>query len=554
MSLRSRVALSIVALLSLAFLAGCGSSSPTITPPPSGGFSNSNLNGTYVFSVSGLDLNGAPYAIVGTFTANGQGGNGTGGITGGTVDVNDDLEGFTPVADAQLQGGSSYTVGADGRGQAHLVTNTPFNTIILDFVLQDSSHGLVSEFDDIASGSGTLDSQTASITPSGSYAFSFSGAEVDVTTGTSAVFATVGNFTLGSNGAITAGLEDYNAGIIPYTGLGLSGTVVAGPSTTPATVLSTSSFGLTFDVYPIDASHLKFIEMDTNGTLSGDAYSQTSTSMPTDSTLPFTLVGELGGGTPVTLGGFMVTDGSGNPATGSSEDLNEGGTTVSTPGSPVAFTGTSTAAGNGRYTLGNFSGFVGGSAYVAYPSSAGVFLLEIDGLNIESGIAYPAQTSGATFNSAQGYGMNLTGLNLGTGSELEVDDIAEFTAETSGTISGYLDENYAPGGAPTSNIAFINNSSASSTFTAPTGGRGQIGANLNNLNSGFLLNYYVVDGTTFPFIELDGSGQISSGVLVEQNASGTAPVAAKAAAKHLFIPRPFVKAHAVLKNKKLNAK
>ena len=541
MSQRSRVVLSAIAVFSLAFLAACGSSSSQGVAPPSGGFSNSNLNGTYVFSVSGTDVSGSSYAIVGTFTANGQGGNGTGGITGGTVDINDNAE-FTPaVADASINGGSTYTVGADGRGQAHLVTSTPFSTIVLDFVLQDSSHGVVTEFDDIASGSGTLDIQTANTTPSGSYAFTLSGANAN-----GGVFATVGNFTLGSGGAITSGMEDYNSGGVPYPGLALAGSVVAGPSSTPATVLSTSSFGLTFDVYPIDASHLKFIETDINGTLSGDAYSQTSTSMPVG-TLPFTLFGVLNGTTPFAAGGFMVTDSSGDITNSSSEDFNAGGTTVST--APVAFSGSYVAQGTGRYILDNFAGFEGGTEYAAYPSSAGVFLLEIDGsLAIESGIAYPAQSSAATFSSGQGYGMNLTGSNLSVG--VEVDDIAEFTANSSGsTITGDLDENFDPSGSPTSNIAFVNNSSTSSTYTTPSGGRGQIGATLNNLNGGFILSYYVVDGTTFPFIELDTSGQISSGVLVEQNASASA-AAAKVAAKHLFVPNAVVKPHAIPRNKK----
>ena len=93
MSLRNRIILPL-ALLSLAALAACGGSgNNTInpTPPPSGGFSSSNLNGTYVFSVGGIDSQGAPYALLGTFTANGQG-----GITGGAVDVNDVLSAPIP--------------------------------------------------------------------------------------------------------------------------------------------------------------------------------------------------------------------------------------------------------------------------------------------------------------------------------------------------------------------------------------------------------------------------------------------------------------------------
>ncbi len=90
MSLRNRLVLPVI-LSAIAVLVGCGSGSSFTTPvpPPGGSFSNSNLNGTYVFSVSGTDTTGAPYAMVGTFTANGSGGNGEGGITGGTLDLND---------------------------------------------------------------------------------------------------------------------------------------------------------------------------------------------------------------------------------------------------------------------------------------------------------------------------------------------------------------------------------------------------------------------------------------------------------------------------------
>jgi len=49
-----------------------------------------------------------------------------------------------------------------------------------------------------------------------------------------------------------------------------------------------------------------------------------------------------------------------------------------------------------------------------------------------------------------------------------------------------------------------------------TNGRGQISATADTINGGLLLNYYTVDGTTFPFIETDG-GQVATGVFVQQN-------------------------------------
>jgi hypothetical protein len=521
-------------LAALAILPSCGgSSSGTTNPvaPPTGSFSNSNLNGTYVFSVSGIDLNGAPYAVVGTFAANGSG-----GITAGTIDVNDaDLVNSsgvpTPVADSAITGNSSYKVNVDGRGQAALATS-PLGTITLDFVLQDSSHGLVTEFDANATGSGTLDLQTTA-TPSGPYAFNLSGS--DFSNGTPNLFATVGNFTIGSGGAIT-GLQDLSDGGIVSSNNSLSGTVVAGPSTSPATTLSLSS-GLTlvFDVFVIDSTHLKFIEMDAGSNLVGDAYAATSTTMPTG-TLAFTLAGSYPAANTVSAaGGFMVTDGSGTITTASTFDFNNSGSVSPSTGQ---FSGTYAAAGAGRYTL-SLSQFTDGTAYAAYPFSGGVFLLETDALGVMSGAAFPQSQN--TLAAGEGYGLNFTGANLSA--NVEVDDIAEFTASSSGsTITGVADENFQPGGQPNPSLVL------SGQYSTPdSNGRGQVGATAGNpsnstLNGGFNITYYSVDGTTYPFIETDsGGGQIAAGAFFKQNPAAAAAAAAKS--PHPFVVQPPVRAH-----------
>ena len=144
-------------------------------------------------------LNGAPYAIVGSFTADGSG-----GIKGGTVDINDPEFGQFP--NTAVSAGT-YTVGVDGRGTTTLANSSAFGPVTLDFVLEDSSHGLVTEFDSTASGSGTLDVQTSGTSPAGTYAFSFSG----YSSSSGNPFATVGNFAVGAGGSVT-GLEDFNDG------------------------------------------------------------------------------------------------------------------------------------------------------------------------------------------------------------------------------------------------------------------------------------------------------------------------------------------------------
>jgi hypothetical protein len=553
MSLRNRLILPII-LSGLAALVGCSSSSSNVIPPPGGSFDNSDLKGTYVFSVSGVDNSGAAIAILGTLTANGSGGNGTGGITGGTIDINDaafstSTPVVTPISNAAISSSSTYSVGKDGRGTANLNTSTPFGTITLSFVLQSSSHGLVTEFDNHATGSGTLDLQTSGLTQSslaGSYAFSFAGVDGS----DAASFATVGAFTLDASGVIKSGAEDFVDGNIAIANEALGGQVLLGPSSTPATGLSTQNYGLTFDVYAIDATHLKFIEMDPLNPfplVSGDAYSQPSTTI--SGTMAFVLVGSFQNN-PSAAGGFMVTDGGGNVTTASSEDVNNAGTTVSA----IPFSGNYSNASSvfaGRYAM-NLSGFFGGTEYAAYPSSGGLLLLEVDGGGGMTGAAYPQSTPLPSFASAEGYGLNLTGFNLTNG--VEVDDIAEFTAASTAatcngtansTVCGFIGENFGPGGSPVPNLALAG------TFGAiDNNGRVGISAaagtsSTSTLNGGFGLTLYTTDGTTFPFIESD-SGQIAAGVVVEQSSTG----AAAAARAHMFIPRPLVRANAAHKQKK----
>src|SRR5579863_1056377 len=439
MSLRNRLIAPAI-LSTLAILSGCGNGGSGITnpvPPPTGSFSNGNLNGTYVFSVAGADFNGTPYALVGTFAANGSG-----GISGGAYDMNDGqfpTNNIAPVADQAITGGS-YSVQVDGRTRVTLNASTPFSGgggasgITLDLVLQNSSHGLVTQFDQNATGSGTVDLQTAGATPSGAYAFSLSGATVSST-----ALAAVGNFTVGSTGI--TGLIDVNeGGILPFANEALTGSLVVGPSTTPATTLSSGGLNGTFDVFAIDATHLKLIEMDATNILMGDAYAQTSAAMPAG-TLAFTLTGCAPCNSttfnPEAMGGFMVTDGSGNITNASTEDYNVGGTSNSASG-PFSAVYTPTSSGSGRYQLSGFTSFVGGTTYAAYPSSGGLLLLEIDNAGLSLGAAYP-QSSSAGFAASQGSGLNLTGTNLtgvssyyGSGGPVEIDDIAEFGSAASG--------------------------------------------------------------------------------------------------------------------------
>jgi len=74
---------SVVSSLPILALAGCGGSR-VLAPLPMGGFTNSNLSGTYSFLVTGTNTGtGGFFAMAGSFTADGNG-----NITSGTIDIN----------------------------------------------------------------------------------------------------------------------------------------------------------------------------------------------------------------------------------------------------------------------------------------------------------------------------------------------------------------------------------------------------------------------------------------------------------------------------------
>jgi hypothetical protein len=492
MSLRHRFVLAL-ALSFLVALAGCGSSSTTPVPPPGGGFTKGDLKGTYVISTSGFDsVNGFLIATAGTITADG---NGT--FTAGTLDVND----ADPSLGGQLFGqpitSGSYNVSADGRGTATI--NTTLGAFGFAFVLTSDAHGLITQFDQNGSGSGTLDLQTP-ITQSqlSSYAFTFIGFDSGAN-----ILGTGGAFSLDSGGTVTGGVQDFNDGGTVYSALPVTGNMVLGADGGSGTAtISTGTFGvLTFDFYVIDSTHLKLIETDLlpAPVVSGDMFAQAALPAGTE---VFTLGGYNTNG-PIAAAGFMNAGGA-NITNNGTEDVNDAGTVSP---NPASFTFTYPALTSGRTTL-TLANFVGGPAVLrAYPTTGGLLLMEADAFGVTIGTAFP-QTSTALATPPQGYGLNFTGFNLGAG--FGIDVIAEFVTSSGGTMTGLLDENDQ--GSPLNPQTIT----SSSTFTqdTPVTGRG-----IFNLNSGsnvlFDGVFYTVDGANSIFIETD-TNQVAFGVFQQQ--------------------------------------
>jgi hypothetical protein len=487
MSVRNGIIL-LVALSALLLLAACGGSSAhNATPPPAGSFSNTNLSGTYTFSVSGVNGNGI-FAMAGSLVACGCAG---GTISSGTVDF-DDPTGSAPAS--TIGSTSSYSITSDGRGFAKLFITTAASVtfeVDIDFVLTSSSRALVIRYDGNGTGSGNIDLQSGAVAlGSTPYAFSLSGSDVS-----NIPIATVGAFSLDSSGNIitsgsSAGVEDFNYGATPSPQLALSGSVHVGSGITPGSAALNTTFGnFTFDVYAIDSTHLKLIENDGQAILVGDVFTQTSATIPSGN-LVFTMVGLDTANNLFVAGGLMSSDGSSLIPSGS-EDVNDAGfiDNGTNPATPFSFSGTFSATSGGRFVV-TLSNFAGGSAFAAYPSDGGLLLLEIDtGLNagVTSGIALP-QTSGAGITASAGYGLNLSGEDVLNVTEL--DEIAEFKTTSNTFTSGLLDENDLGPENPqnlSGSYATSSNGTGSATFTS-------------GLQSMF---FYAADNSTVLFISTD---------------------------------------------------
>jgi hypothetical protein len=532
MSFRNCLVLPII-LSSLAVLAGCGSGTKNPTAPPAGAFSNTNFNGTYTFSVLGFDANSSEFAMAGSLTACGCA---AGTISGGSVDVVDNTGTDSAAA---LGSNSTYSITSDGRGFARLLITPTGGTafeIDVDFVLTSSSHGLITRYDGTGTGSGTIDLQTA-VAQSGlasvPFAFSLSGTDL-----AGDPLAQVGAFTLDSSGNISA--SGANAGVAdttlynfstfiatPFADSPLTGVLQVGSGTAPGPATLATSFGtLTFDVYAIDSTHLKVIENDGLEILVGDVFTQPSASIPSGN-MVFSMAGPDPGGNPFAAAGLMASDGI-SQITSGSEDLNDDGAVDfgSNPVAPQGFAGTFSATGGGRFLV-TLSTFAGGTTFAAYPSSAGLLMQEIDsgaGSGVTSGVAL-AQTSGASIAASQGYGLDLTGVDLAN--LVEFDEIAEFQTTSSG-LTGLLDANDG-GGLGTSNL--------SGTYAVGTDGVGS--ASLTNGFQGMF--FYSADSSTALLLSTDPL-VVGTGTFEAQTTPSQAAAMERPRALSMFRPVPHPRA------------
>ena len=238
-------------------------------------------DGNYVFSVSGTDFStiastNSNYFYIGAFTV------ASGAITGGEQDFSDSQY-FT-----RAESISSGTITATPQGTLLVTLNftdsyiaNAAGQVTLDASLVSSSKALLTEYDSWASGTGELDSQSATLAaPSGGYAFYQNGA-LGLTFSIGGVVNVDGSNSISGTGSVF----DVNS----------SGTLYPSQTLTTSSVTSPDAFGnvtftlnsnssgalIIFDGYMIDGNRMRIIEnwyADNIGfPLGGTALTQTGT-------------------------------------------------------------------------------------------------------------------------------------------------------------------------------------------------------------------------------------------------------------------------------------
>jgi len=484
----------------------------------------SNLKGNYVFQVQGEDANG-PFSLAGVIVLDGNG-----GITAGEQTRSDSL---ASVSDSIT--GGSYYIGTDGRGT--ITINTTDQSIgqqgveNLSLVFLSNSRALIATLDNPALpeqsfeiSSGTLDLQISQTVPSGGYAFAVNGIDIN-----SQPIAMGGILKIDSPNTISGAgsVADLdNAGSL-FPNATISGAVTNPDALGSLKLNLTSGFApsLQFTAYIVDATHIKLIESDNQGSgigfgaTAGMAIGQGSATGTFTSNSSFSgsyvfeILGQDLSGLPVTslasVGQFSA-DSSGNLTSGYNDEFLSGrGVDLSD-----SFTGTYSVdpSGTGRVDSAiNFTQNGAGPELIFYLTGSGnpPLILDAD-LNLGSlgtGLAHQQTTPPFSFNGQYGVEyIQSSGIteNTATG-QATVDG-------TTTTLSGIVDTNL--------NFSPQPNTGLSGTFAAiPNSGR-STGSLVNTFfptpagtPNTISVAYYIVDPSLALFIETDSatSGELSFG-------------------------------------------
>jgi hypothetical protein len=413
------------------------------------------LKGKYVLQTSGIDLTGFSYQFAGVVTLDGKG-----NITSGEQIYSNITSSVSDVIT-----GGTYFIGPDGRGTLTLNTNDvnigQGGVETFSLVYLSASQALIAKIDSPniqisgnESSQGTMDLQTAVAAPAAGYAFVVTG--IDVASQTPVSYGGILNIdspnTISGNGSVAD--QDLAGGVT--NSASISGTVSSPDAFGAVKFNLTAAFSsepIQLTGYIVDATHIKLIESDNNGSGTGESTSGIAIGQGAatgtftqksafSGNFVFGVAGEdLTSYLPFTLAsaGVFMADGNGHLKGGFNDEFLDG--LQITDAFHGKYTVDSTGTGRADSSI-TFKSNGPGPELIFYLTGNGNPALILDADNsvgaVGSGLAYTA-SSPVTFSGR--YGTSLTYTSDGFGSENDAS--GQMTVNgTAGTLSGILDTNF----------------------------------------------------------------------------------------------------------------
>lgn len=452
-----------------------------------GSGNESLLRGEYAVVLQGWSGSGlgVPLEIAASFAANG-----TGGITGGSMDVNE-FNTVPPTATIQASG-SSYSVGPDNRGCLTLGTtgggSRTFRFSLGSINAGIASRGDVIEFDfsapaDQEDASGILrlqDPTSFSLSAlSANYAFGVDGYDQF-----GKHFALVGSFAQ-SQGAISKGVFDVNDGGATFLGnsggVGAIQSITAGTGRTTAT-LAANGLNFTLGIYVVNASEIFVFCPNTisvGNVFSGRAL-DTASSFSASSVSPqyiFRSTGNFNFASLTSIGLASLSEGNISAAIYQDAD----GTA-----STQLFSGNYAVDANSGRTVISSGGSTSLILYLTNPSD-GVSAISI-GLDVAASMGVFDTQPAATYSNSSLSGNFFFGSN--EPGDITIYELSGTASISSGALNGTVDE--------TGIIGLIPAAAVNATLEINSDGSGNYGMDTVAVTNGRVL--YIIDesGGTLP--------------------------------------------------------
>jgi hypothetical protein len=428
-----KILLTVISLLSVAALVGCGgsnNSTPTTSAPSGGnnaGFSNSSLKGTYVFSDTGVNGNNR-FTAIGYFVADGAG-----NISSGGEDYYDDSG--NQIQNETLNG--TYSIDADGGGQLN-TNGSASGGAVYRFIMQSPSSASFFQFSTSATATGRilLQSPVNSGVLAGTSTFVV---RLDGEDATKDPYAAIGSLTINSTN-ITGSMDQNDNGVLSALG-SILGSDVAPNAITGRGTLAFAINGIShnFVYYWVSPSHLELASSDAGFWLHGYADLQTT---------PAASNAALSGGQVIALSGFdangvlienarFTLDGNGG-INSAVEDYNENGTYTGNSGFVGTYAVSTTGSGRWTAPVGAISSNLIG--WQVSPQQSVVLTWNSSNSLLETGTmrAQAANITSITNANIVGeYAENMSGVSVYDNGYVEMT--GNFLADGAGNLTGTVD-------------------------------------------------------------------------------------------------------------------